>query len=330
MGSRTPRSFGTGSRDVPAWARSALGRRLAVLGADGFIGSHVVRTALARGGTVTAICIKEPWRLRDLDGHPQLKLEAVPGGRWWAHGYQLKFAGLLDRADVLIMLAYEPPASKADRLQHEFAVNVRGAHSVAETASQSGVPVVFSSSADVYGPRHDDPVTERTPPEPATPYAQAKLEAERALFASGACVALRISTVFGPGENGPRAIPSFVRALSAGEDPVVHGDGTDVRDYVHVGDLAATIVNSCASNMDGRNTLLNIGSGVGRTTNEILSAVADTFGVEPRASYQSRTSRPSRLVLDITQARVLLGLAPRQDFKRALQEEVAWLRRLER
>ncbi len=45
--------------------------------------------------------------------------------------------------------------------------------------------------------------------------------------------------MFGPGENGPRAIPSFVRALHAGVRPVVDGDGSDVRDYVHVVDVAA-------------------------------------------------------------------------------------------
>ncbi len=146
------------------------------------------------------LCIKDPWRIEDLS----VDKMSVP--RWWEADLSLE-------ADALILLAYEPPPTGVDRLEHELRVNAAGAERVARTAAGT---VVFASSADVYGPWHEDAVTENTPPEPATPYAEAKLEAERRLSVLD-CISLRIATVFGPGENGPRAIPSFVRALTAGE-----------------------------------------------------------------------------------------------------------------
>jgi UDP-glucose 4-epimerase len=202
-----------------------------------------------------------------------------------------------------------------DRLTHELEVNTAGAERVAAAAPGR---VVFASSADVYGPWHDDPVSEDVPAAPATPYAVAKLEAERRLDA----VSLRIATVFGPGENGPRAIPSFVRALRAGERPVVHGDGEDLRDYVHVVDVAAALLNAIVAEPAG---VLNVGSGTGRTTLEILEAVCRACGREPDAEHVPATRPSSRLVLDSARARDALGFLPTADFDAALAEEVRWL-----
>ncbi len=89
-------------------------------------------------------------------------------------------------------------------------------------------------------------MTEETAPQPQTPYSEAKLEAERRLSRGpGSVVTLRLSTVYGPGEDGPRAVPSFINAFLRSETPILHGDGSDVRDYVHVEDVAAAIVNAC-------------------------------------------------------------------------------------
>ena len=126
---------------------------------------------------------------------------------------------------------------------------------------------MFTSSADVYGPWHEEPVTERTAPEPQTPYAEAKLEAERRLAeaaGSRSVVSLRLATVYGPGEDGPRAIPSFINAFLSDEVPVLHGGGRDVRDYVHVEQVAAAILNACTR--PSPPATINIGSGVGRST----------------------------------------------------------------
>ena len=297
-----------------------------MLGADGFIGSAVVRAALTANASVVGICLREPWRL-DGTNDARLRLVEVPDGRWWVAGYRDEFGRVVAGADSLALLAYEYPGARPDdeRLHHERTVNAAGAAGVAKVATVLGVRVVFASSADVYGPWHDDPVAEDRTAAPATPYARAKLEAEHMLedqSPDGGLVSLRIATVFGPGENGPRAIPSFTRALARGEAPVVHGDGLDVRDYVYVGDVAAAIVNACIGTPV---RTINVGSGVGRTTLDVLRAVAAAMAVEAKPHFVPSTRHPSRLVLSTSRARQTLGFHPRPDFDVALGDEVQWL-----
>jgi UDP-glucose 4-epimerase len=290
---------------IPDWLTDLDGVKIDVLGADGFIGSHVTRLAAHAGADVRALCVKDSWRIADLS------VEKISVPRWWETGLSLE-------GDALILLAYEPPIGE-DRLDHELRVNAAGAERFARSTTGR---VVFASSADVYGLWHEEAVAEDTRPEPATPYARAKLEAERRLAAVD-CVSLRIATVFGPGENGPRAIPSFVRALCAGERPVVDGDGSDVRDYVHVTDVAVALLNSAASAACGH--VMNVGSGIGRSTNEILQRVCRAMDAAVTAEFRPRQRPASRLVLRCERARDVLGFRARPDFDAALEEEVNWL-----
>ena len=301
------------------------------MGAQGFIGSHVVRAALAAGADqVRAVCTGEPWRLADL-ADARLAVGRVPGDRWWRQEDQAPFAGVIGGAEVTVILAYRPPEARSGpgAVEHELGTNAVGALRVAETAAGLGQRVVFASSADVYGRFHPSPVDERQVPAPATAYAVAKLAAEHLVtsVAGRGSLLLRIATVFGPGENGPRAVPSFIRALLAGRPPVVHGAGDDVRDYVHVGDVAAAIVNGCVREEDGPAEVLNVGSGRERTTLGMLDAVAAAMGQSrPQPVHRPRSGSPSRLVLDSGAARKALGLEPEDDLAGLLEDEVRWLR----
>ena len=224
----------------PDWLEEATGRTLVVLGADGFIGSWVARLALLARARVVGLCVKSPWRLTGVTDE-RLRLEPVPGGRWWEPAQLNVIARVLPGADAFVHLGYEPPAGGLDpaaRAEHEHAVNAAAAARIVPVAGAAGARIVFASSADVYGPWHDEPVDESTPPAPATPYAEAKLAAERLVLESPGARCLRIATVFGPGELGPRAIPSFASALARGEPATLHGDGADLRDYVGVAEVA--------------------------------------------------------------------------------------------
>ncbi len=304
-----------------------------MLGADGFIGSHLTALAAASGATVTAACIKNAWRLRGIAGIEKLD---VPEGRWWAATFADELAPALAECDALALLAYTPPVSAdpAARLEHERRINVEGALRVASVAAERGARVVFASSADVYAPRQSPAVSEDVTPAPATPYGRAKLEAEEALASlvaggGGGC-SLRIGTAYGPGENGPRAIPSFIRAFICGSRPVIHGDGTDTRDYVHVRDVAHAFLAACGPHRGGRAPIgpFNVGTGTGRTTSEILAALAGVLGWRPEPELMASPRSPTHLVLDPSRARRELRFVAREPFIEGIAEEARWLRRL--
>lgn len=277
------------------------------------------------------MCTGEPWRLGDLHDR-RLAISRLPGDHWWRQEDQPRLAELVEGADVTVVLAYRPPGQRSGvpAVEHELTTNALGALRVATTAAGLGQRLVFASSADVYGRRPPHPVDESERPRPATAYAVAKLAAEH-LVASAAvepCVTLRIATVFGPGENGPRAVPSFIRALLAGRPPVVHGAGDDVRDYIHVGDVAAAVVNACVRKEGAPGEVLNVGSGAGRTTLEVLAEVAAAMGTGPVVpEHRPRDGAPCRLVLDNRSARAVLGLDPDLDFAPLLADQAQWLKR---
>ncbi len=311
----------------------APGMRLIVLGADGFIGSHLTALAAASGATVTAACIKNDWRLRGIAGIEKLH---IPGGRWWTAAFANQLAPVVAECDALALLAYTPPVSAdpAARLEHERRVNLEGALRVARVAADRGARVVFASSADVYAPRQDAAVSEDVTPAPATPYGKVKLEAEQALATlaaagPGGC-SMRIGTAYGPGENGPRAIPSFIRAFIRGSHPVIHGDGADIRDYVHVRDVARAFLAACGPHQHGPASIdpINVGTGIGRTTSEILAAVAGVLRWRPEPQLVTSPRSPTRLVLDPRRARRELRFVAREPFIEGIAEEAQWLRRL--
>ena len=297
----------------PDWLWDCHGTSIAVVGADGFIGAHVVALALAAGARVRAVCVRDPWRLSELPVAPEL------------HPDWVELEGL--DVDAIALLAYEPPASYEHEawLKHELAVNTERALRLARSAPT----VVFASSADVYGPWHDGPVDEDFEPRPVTPYAQAKLATERALAGrSEQAVSLRLATVYGPSEHAARAIPSFICALAQGRSAVVHGDGSDVRDYVHVRDVAAAIVACCARPPTDK--VLNVGSGTGRSTMDVLRSIGSVLGVESKARFEPASRAPSRLILRTTAGREAIGYRPREDFATGLREEAEWLLRSEK
>jgi UDP-glucose 4-epimerase len=297
--------------------------RLVVLGADGFIGHAVVREALVRGADVTALCRDDAWRLAQVEGTTCVDVR----DRWWTRSFGDELRRLLDGAAALVLLAYNPPHERATAVEwaeHEAAVNTAGVRVACAAAAAQVTRVVLSSSADVYGRWHEEPVDESAPPRPETPYAAAKLEAETALAESAASsTSLRIATVYGPGETGHRAIPRFVTALLRGRELTIQGDGSDLRDYVALSDVVDAVI--AAALAESPPQVVNVGSGVGRTTLEIAAAVAEALGVTPVVRHEPSPRPPSRLVLDVGLARRSLGLEPRTDLASGIRAEAAWL-----
>ena len=296
-----------------------------VTGGAGYIGAHVVRAFLEQGIT--------PVVLDDLSsGHA----EFVPDGVTLIQA-QVQDTGAVrkalrehDVAGVMHIAGYKYAGVSVTRPLHCFEQNVQGTASVLQAMQDEGVnKIVFSSSAAVYGTPDVDIVTEDCPTRPESPYGQSKLIGEwliadqaRALsLTEGATplqhASLRYFNVVGSGstdvyDTSPHNLfPLVIEALLAGKTPRINGtdyptpDGTCVRDYVHVADLATSHVAAAKAMAEGRELapVYNLGSGDGLSVRQIMDAMQRGTGhsFEPVLA-ERRPGDPARIVADGTAA----------------------------
>lgn len=285
-----------------------------VTGGAGYIGSHVVRAFRDEGIDVII--------LDDLSsGHAGFVPEGVP----FVQGSLLD-ADLLRRtfaeADgsitgVVHVAGFKYAGVSVQRPLHTYEQNVTATQILLAAMADANVTnIVFSSSAAVYGTPTTELVTEDTPKNPESPYGETKLIGEWLLrdqaVATGLThTSLRYFNVVGSGDIALRdtsphnLFPLIFDALVDGRTPRINGtdyataDGTCVRDYIHVADLAISHV-AAARRMDAGEPIspvYNLGSGDGVSVGEIMSTVASVTGIDftPEIAPR-RAGDPDRIV----------------------------------
>jgi len=306
-----------------------------VTGGAGYIGSHVVHALIASGRSVVV--------LDDLSsGHR----EFVPSDVTLVEG------SIVDRArvdsalstakvegggavrGVVHLAGFKYAGVSVQRPLHTYLQNVTGMQVLLAAMQDADVPaMVFSSSAATYGTPDVDLVTEATRTDPQSPYGQSKLIGEWLLkdveIASGLQhTSLRYFNVVGSGDRtlydtSPHNLfPRILAALTAGETPVVFGtdyptpDGSCVRDYVHVQDVALAHVAAVEALEAGRSLepVYNLGSGDGLSVLQIMDAVARVTHTpfEPERR-ERRPGDPARIVASGELAARDLGWQMRHD-----------------
>ena len=283
-----------------------------VTGGAGYIGAHVVREFLAAGMRVAVV--------DDLStGHEDF----VPAGAILARGSILDGALLRRVIDehevtgVVHVAGFKYAGVSVQRPLHTYGQNVEGTRVLLAAMEDAGVRrIVFSSSAAVYGTPEVDLVTEDTPKAPESPYGESKLIGEWLLRDQEVAVglahtSLRYFNVVGSGDPAVRdtsphnLFPVVFDALLDGRTPRINGDdyptpdGTAVRDYVHVSDIARAHV-AAARRLDAGEPLesaYNLGSGTGVSVAQIMAAVARVTGrrFEPEIGPR-RAGDPPRIV----------------------------------
>ena len=200
---------------------------------------------------------------------------------------------------VIHVAGYKYAGVSVQRPLHTYEQNVTGTAVLLRAMQDTGVDrIVFSSSAAVFGTPDTDLVTEETPKNPQSPYGESKLIGEWLLRDQGVAAglkhtSLRYFNVVGSGDpslydTSPHNLfPLVFAALKDGRTPRINGDdydtpdGTNVRDYVHVADLATSHV-AAAIRLDAGEPLeaaYNLGSGDGSSVGDIMRAVADVTGI---------------------------------------------------
>ena len=298
-----------------------------VTGGAGYIGAHVVR-ALREAGLAPVV-------LDDLSsGHAAFVPEGVPFVRASLLDAAAVDAALTDHGvtGVIHVAGFKYAGVSVQRPLHTYEQNVTGMITLLEAMQRAGVQqCVFSSSAAVYGAVDVDLVTEGTPKNPTSPYGESKLIGEWLLrdqeVAAGLRhTSLRYFNVVGSGDPAVRdtsphnLFPLVFDALAEGRQPRINGtdyptpDGTCVRDYIHVADLALAHV-AAARRLEAGEPLepaYNLGSGDGVSVRQIMDAVASVTGiaVEPELA-ERRPGDPPRIVASGELASRDLGWAMR-------------------
>lgn len=288
-----------------------------VTGGAGYIGAHIVR-ALAGAGIAPVV-------VDDLSsGHAGFVPDGVPLVRGTILDRELLTRALAehDVEGVIHVAGFKYAGVSVQRPLHTYAQNVEGTRVVLEAMADAGVHnIVFSSSAAVYGTPDVALVTEDLPKRPASPYGESKLIGEwlirdQAIATADAAhplrhTSLRYFNVVGSADpavydTSPHNLfPIVFEKLLAGETPRINGDdyetpdGTNVRDYVHVGDIAAAHVVAAQRLASGQpvEPAYNLGSRNGLSVKEIMDAMARVTGIAFTAEIgPRRPGDPDRIV----------------------------------
>lgn len=296
--------------------------RFLITGAAGFLGSALTNR-LAREGHVVR-------GLDDLStGDPNILDPDVHFTRGDIND-RPKLWTLLQDVDCVYHLAARVLVSESLLYPREYnKVNVGGTVTLMEAMRDVGVRrVVFISSGAIYGDQDAQPVREDARPNPRSPYAVSKLSAEFYVNTIGSLwgietVCLRVFNAYGPGQAIPPihapVIPNFLRQAALNGTLVVHGDGSQTRDYAYVDDVVNAMVSaSTAPNINQR--VINVGSGRDTSVRDLARLVQETTGGNPEMVFNPRSNGgPQRLCADIRLARELLGYAPTTSLEQGLR-----------
>jgi UDP-glucose 4-epimerase len=282
-----------------------------VTGGSGFIGRRVVRALLATGVGVM-VADKRPF--------PGDAVETVVG--------DLRDPAVVERAvrpgtDVIIHLAALTRVldSISDPVG-TYRTNVDATASLLEQARQHEVGTFLLASTNaVTGDVGRATITEDLALRPLTPYGATKAAGEMLLSSYSACYgisgcALRFSNVYGPGmAEKDSFVPRLMRAARDGHGVEIYGDGTQIRDLVHVDDIVAGIFAAWKASATGP---MILGAGESVSVNDILAAARSVTGAELPVTYvPAKPGEMPAVIVDISRARSI-GYEPEQDLKSGL------------
>lgn len=312
--------------------------KLLVTGGAGYIGSHVVRIAEESGAAVTVVDDLSTGLPKRINSEIiQLELSSESAVQ------ELTKLMTNTKFDAVIHLAARKQVGESvQQPERYYRDNVGGlANLLIAMRATDTKKLVFSSSAATYGMPDVDAVTEDYPGRPINPYGETKLVGEWLVRASAVWglrgANLRYFNVAGAGypdladSAALNLIPIAIGQIRAGKNPVVFGDdyatpdGSCIRDYVHVQDLAAAhlrAVQYLESETREFDTF-NVGTGIGASVFEVLEALKQASGMNFKIEISDRRAGdPPRLVADVSRISNTLGFVCEQDLTAIVQS--AW------
>jgi UDP-glucose 4-epimerase len=312
-----------------------------VTGGAGFIGSHIVDDLAAMGHEVVVYDNFSTGLRENIAQHGD-RIQIVEGDLLDAPALERAMKGCEfvshHAAQLEIFLSISKP-------EDDLTQNTVGTLNVLRAAKKAGVGHVINvSSACVYG-QSVEPSREDVACTPNWAYGVSKLAAEKYAqiyndYEGVPVTSLRYAIVYGEREWYRRVLPIFLKRVIQEKPPVVFGEGSQVRDFVHVADVVA-LNRRCFENPAARGKVFNVGSGMGTTIDRLAELVCnvDGRGLRPLRE-ETREGEFSKLIpdkrrnsaelkqmlLDIAKAKQLLGWVPSISLTEGLRREYEWAR----
>ncbi len=302
--------------------------RCIVIGGGGFIGSHVCEALLAEGHEVTVF---------DRAGAPNLERLKQKGVTLCIGDFfhQVDIQRALQNQEVLFhLLSTTVPQTSIEDPARDVETNVVGTLRLLDAVRKTSIKkIIFpSSGGTVYGVPHEIPIKEDHPTNPTSSYGIGKLIIEKylnmywTLYGLDYCV-LRIANAYGERQR-PTAtqgvIPVFLERGLRNQEITVWGDGSVIRDYIHVTDIARALTKVVT--YSGGTKIFNIGSGQGHNLKEVIHIIESITGRQIQVKYTDARSFDVPInVLDITRAGNDLKWTPTVSLQEGIARMYTWM-----
>ena len=292
-----------------------------VTGGAGFIGSYLVKQLVKTHQNVTVIDSLSRGSLSNLSSViDKIKF----------HKIDIRdFDGLkeiLKQAEGVFHEAALTDVQESFTKQKEYHdVNVAGTENIFRLANEFGFKVVYASSSSIYGNSKTIPINEKSERKPINPYGQTKLDdeflAEKYSKFGVSIIGLRYFNVYGKGQTGSYAgvITKFINNLRERKPPVIFGDGTQIRDFVYVEDVA--LANIAAMQSSVKNGFFNVGTGITTSIKKLAQTLIDISGLSLEPKYENPLEGDVRASqADITLTKRMLDWEYQIDLKEGLKK----------
>lgn len=309
--------------------------RLLVTGADGFIGSHLVETLLARGHQVTALAQYNSFNnwgwLQDIRGLDEVQVVTgdIRDPHFCKQITQGQDAIFHLAALIAIPYSYVAPDSYID-------VNVRGTLNICQAARENGVGrILHTSTSEVYGTAQYVPIDEAHPLQPQSPYSASKIGADAIAMSFFHAFGLPVTiarpfNTYGPRQSARAVIPTIISQIAAGKKQIALGDLSPTRDFSFVRDTCRGLV-LLAECEAAIGKTVNIGSNSEISIGDTLEAIKQVMGADVETVSESQRIRPDnsevqRLWCDNSLIHGMTGYKPEYSLEAGLRETVTWFR----
>jgi UDP-glucose 4-epimerase len=264
--------------------------RFAVIGGAGFVGSHLTKLLIKEKHDVIVIDNLHTGKKENLEEI----IDKIGFYEVDIRNYE-KLEMLLEGVDGIFHEAALTIVQESFTMKEEYYdVNVKGTKNVFKIAKKYGIKTVFASSSSVYGNQERIPILEDCELNPINPYGQTKLEcellAEEYSNEGVPIMGLRYFNIFGKGQTGSYAgvITKFMNNISKENNLTIYGDGKQIRDFIHVNDIAKANLVAMQSKIP--NGIFNIGSGNPISINNLAKIMIELSNKKLNITYEKPLS----------------------------------------